>query len=271
MSRYDFGAVCAGDIATANFRLRNTASGRATITLLSVAGAGLTLSPKPALPLTLTAQGSADFTVAFQGSSTGGYSAALSTDGRSVLLTAAASGNQPLAASPADFGPVQVGQAQTLHVLVSNRMQQTLDVPPSQRGDKRFRLLGPAPSGTSLQPGETSVVRRAIYADCRGYTHGKPCDRSQGIHAHRDRSGAANAETAVHRHLPTRAERPTKAPWPWPSTGRPRRPLVALLGCNFCLLSQWRQIRLFNLRQADRQLLSPSLQGIFKVPSVRGE
>ena len=154
MSRYDFGAVCAGDIATANFRLRNTANGRATITLLSVAGAGLTLSPKPALPLTLTAQGSADFTVAFQGSSTGGYSAALSTDGRSVLLTAAASGNQPLAASPADFGPVQVGQAQTLHVLVSNRMQQTLDVPPSQRGDKRFRLLGPAPSGTSLQPGK---------------------------------------------------------------------------------------------------------------------
>ena len=87
MSRYDFGAVCAGDIATANFRLRNTANGRATITLLSVAGAGLTLSPKPALPLTLTAQGSADFTVAFQGSSTGGYSAALSTDALSVLLT----------------------------------------------------------------------------------------------------------------------------------------------------------------------------------------
>ena|SRR5215469_12854635 len=37
-SSYDFGTTSAGDIVTANFRLRNTANGSATITLLSVAG-----------------------------------------------------------------------------------------------------------------------------------------------------------------------------------------------------------------------------------------
>jgi len=161
-SRYDFGTVSAGDIATANFRLRNTANGPVTITLLSVAGVGFTLSAKPALPLTLTAQASTDFTVAFQGSTTGGYSAAFSTDGLSVLLTAAvvpgltyeiqtASGTQPLGASPVDFGSVQVRQAQTRHVLVSNRTQQTLAVTPISVGTSDFSLPGALPSGVSLQ------------------------------------------------------------------------------------------------------------------------
>jgi hypothetical protein len=66
-SRCDFGTVSTGDPQAANFRLRNTTNGPVTITLLSVAGAGFTLSVKPALPLTLNAQGSADFTVAFKG------------------------------------------------------------------------------------------------------------------------------------------------------------------------------------------------------------
>ena len=55
-----------------------------------MAGVGFTFSRKPALPLILNAHGSADFAVAFQASSPGGYRAALSSDGVSVLLTAAA-------------------------------------------------------------------------------------------------------------------------------------------------------------------------------------
>jgi hypothetical protein len=164
-SQYDFGTISAADVATAHFRLRNTGNTPATITLLSVAGAGFTLPVKPALPLTLSAQGSSDFTVAFQGSSTGGYSAALSTDGLSVLLTAAvvpgltyqiqtASGTQPLGAAPIDFGSVQVGQAEARHVLVSNHTQQTLAVPPISVGTSDFSLSGASPSGISMQPGQ---------------------------------------------------------------------------------------------------------------------
>ena len=70
-SRYDFPTVSPGDVATANFRLRNTANAPATITLLSVAGVGFSLSAPPALPLNLNPQGSTDFTVAFQAMSTG--------------------------------------------------------------------------------------------------------------------------------------------------------------------------------------------------------
>jgi hypothetical protein len=166
-SRYDFGTVSAGDIATANFRLRNTANGPATITLLSVAGVGFTFSAKPALPMALNPQGSADFAVAFQASSTGGYSAALSSDGVSVLLTAAvvpgltyevqtASGTSALGASPVDFGSVQVGQAASRHILISNRTPQAFTVPPVSVAAGDFGLQGVPAAGTLLQPGQQS-------------------------------------------------------------------------------------------------------------------
>jgi Transmembrane protein 131-like N-terminal/HYDIN/CFA65/VesB-like, Ig-like domain len=166
-SHFDFGSVSTGDTVAANFRLRNTANGPAAITLLSVAGAGFSLSAKPTLPLTLNPQGSADFTVTFQASSAGGYSAALSSDGIAVLLTAAVvpgltyevqttSGTQPLGPSPVDFGPVQVGQTQSRHILVTNGTQQALTVPSITVGTSDFSLRGASPSGTSLQPGQQS-------------------------------------------------------------------------------------------------------------------
>ena len=117
--------------------------------LLPLPGA-VFLSAKPALPLTLVAQASANFTVSFQASTTGGYSAALSSDGLSVLLTAAvepgltyevqtASGTQPLAASPIDFGSVQVGQTRSRHAVVTNRMQQTPNFSCDGCRDRRFQ------------------------------------------------------------------------------------------------------------------------------------
>jgi hypothetical protein len=165
--RYDFGTVSAGDLSSARFRLRNTSTAPATVTLLSVAGAGFVLSSKPGLPLPLNSQGAADFSVTFQASSTGGYSAALTSDGISVLLTASvlpgltyevqtSAGTQPLGASAIDFGSVQVGQTQLRHLLVTNRTQQTLTIPSIGVGTSDFTLPSVPPSGAALQPGQQS-------------------------------------------------------------------------------------------------------------------
>ncbi|HMC61246.1 MAG TPA: hypothetical protein VKJ01_18805, partial [Candidatus Solibacter sp.] len=83
---YDLGSLFAGDSVSAHFRLRNTSNAPATVTVLQVAGFGFTLNAPPP-PLALAPQAAVDFTVAFSAADTGAYSAALRSDGISVLLT----------------------------------------------------------------------------------------------------------------------------------------------------------------------------------------
>lgn len=85
---YDLGSLFAGESVSAHFRLRNTSNAPATVTVLQVAGFGFTLNaPPPPPPLALASQAAVDFTVAFSAADAGAYSAALRSDGVSVLLT----------------------------------------------------------------------------------------------------------------------------------------------------------------------------------------
>lgn len=85
---YNLGAVAPGDLATARFRVRNQANAAAVLSYLEVRGAGFGPTYPLALPLTLDAQASVDFNVTFSAPDTGSYSAALVSEGTSVILFA---------------------------------------------------------------------------------------------------------------------------------------------------------------------------------------
>lgn len=137
---FEFGSLYPGEAVSARFRLRNTSAAAASLNLLSADGAGFTLSGKPALPVNLPSQASVEFTVDFRANGTGTYSAALYSQGVSVLLTAvvlprltwqveSAAGPQILGSSPVDFGPVTRGASVTRRFLVENWTGLILTVP----------------------------------------------------------------------------------------------------------------------------------------------
>src|SRR5689334_3878621 len=85
---YDYGAAAPGETLAVRFRIRNISGAAASLTGLVAAGSGFGLTNGPALPAVLPAGAVADFTVEFRASYLGAYSAALVSDGISVLLTA---------------------------------------------------------------------------------------------------------------------------------------------------------------------------------------
>jgi hypothetical protein len=164
---YNFGSVYPNQAASAHFRLRNTSSAAATVTVLSVAGAGFTLNG-PSLPLALNPQAAVDFTVTFLASGAGSYSAPLLADGVSLLLLATVlpqltyeadtgAGLQPIGAGPVDFGSVQLGSSVVRHFAAVNQMTVVLTVPAIAVAGGDFALSGVAPSGTVLQPGQSAA------------------------------------------------------------------------------------------------------------------
>jgi hypothetical protein len=163
---YSFGNISSGASVSQQFQIVNTASLPAKLTLLSVAGAGFTLSGGPTLPVQLNPQNTVNFMVTFQASTTGGYSASLNADGISVFLTATVvpgltyevePGNQPLGSTPVAFGSLQVGQTASLTFLVNDPTQQALIIPAISVGPSDFSLSGPNPSNTALQPGKQTT------------------------------------------------------------------------------------------------------------------
>jgi hypothetical protein len=163
---YDLGAVSSGDAVAARFRLRNASNAPATLTVLAVAGTGFALASAPSLPANLDPQQTADFTVSFQASGTGSYSAALRSDGISALLTITvvpgltyavetAAGKQLLGAAAADFGVVELGQTKVLHFDIDNFTAQALNVPAMAVGAGDFALSN-TPTGVVLQPGQAA-------------------------------------------------------------------------------------------------------------------
>jgi hypothetical protein len=164
---YDLGAVYPNEVASAHFRLRNTSSAAATVTVLAVAGAGFTLSG-PALPLALNPQQPLDFTVSFLAPDTGSYSAVLRSEGISVLLLATVlprltyevdtgAGLQPLGMGPVDFGSVERGSSAVRHFMIMNQMAAVLTVPAISIVGSDFALSGVSPSGMMLQPAQTAA------------------------------------------------------------------------------------------------------------------
>ena len=94
--RFDLGTVFAGDAAQVQFRLRNMAAGPAVLNYLEVRGTGFEPKNPLALPLTLQPQASVDFTITFSAPDPGTYSAALVSEGVSVILTAKVETGPPL-------------------------------------------------------------------------------------------------------------------------------------------------------------------------------
>jgi hypothetical protein len=165
---FDLGAVNSGATASIAFRIRNISSNAATLSTLTVAGVGFTLAG-PAAPVTVASQAALDFTVDFQGVSTGLYSAALEATGISVLLVAEVQqgltysvstsvGWQPLTTlAPVDFGSAAPQSANTMHFLVQNPSALYLTVPALAVQGQGFGLSGPSPAGTLLSPQQTAA------------------------------------------------------------------------------------------------------------------
>jgi hypothetical protein len=166
-SAYDLGSLYAGESASAHFRLRNTSNAPATANVLEVAGAGFTLNG-PTPPLALAPQAAVDLTVVFRAVDTGVYSAALRSDGISVLLTATilprltylvdtGTGLQPLGPGGVNFGTVLRGATVVRHFVIQNQTSLILTVPAIAIPAGDFSLPAGVPSGAVLQSLQTSA------------------------------------------------------------------------------------------------------------------
>ncbi len=160
---YQFGSFQPGETGTARFRIRNTSDQPATLNLLTVSGSGFSLSGAAAIPAGLASQQAIDFQVIFQSSAPGTYSAALDSEGISVLLAATVVesltydvDSQVLGASPVDFGSVELGAAVSRHFVIANQTGVALGIPAISVAGAGFSLAGIAPSGGVLQPQQTS-------------------------------------------------------------------------------------------------------------------
>jgi hypothetical protein len=152
-SLYDLGSLYTGESASARFRLRNISAAPAAVTALTAAGAGFTLTA-PALPVTLAPQSALDFTVAFRAADIGSYSAALRSDGVSILLTATVLPRLTLSGS-FDFGSVVRTTTAQQRFTLANQTPQTLIVPAIGVVGSDFSLAGIPPSGQAFQPQQT--------------------------------------------------------------------------------------------------------------------
>jgi len=157
---YNLGSFYANESGTANFRLRNTSSAPATLSVLSVSGVGFVFS-RPALPATLAAGAAVEFTVTFRAADIGTYSAALLANGISVLLTAELLPRltyrvDPTPATPfpgpLDFGGVLRATTAQVRIRIQNEANLALTVPAIAVQGEDFALLGTSPSGQTLLP-----------------------------------------------------------------------------------------------------------------------
>jgi hypothetical protein len=144
------------------FLLTNTTSQTQTLTVLSVSGAGFTLTGAAA-PMTVKAGVGVPFTITFQGAAAGSYSGSLNATGISVSLTANVtpvltyevqlpSGPGMLGTAAVNFGNVQLGSNATVNFLAVNQTAAALTVDPISVAAGDFALVGTSPSGTVLGP-----------------------------------------------------------------------------------------------------------------------
>jgi hypothetical protein len=170
---YDFGSVAPGTSTAVPFRITNTSSTSAVLNLLTVTGSGFSVATAnaPMLPVSLASQQSVNFTVVFQASTAGSYSAALNSVGVAVTLTAtvpaqltyewiATGGNQVqlLSAGPVNFGSVPVGQSPTIEVLMLNQTSAALPAPNVSVGGVGFSVSSQPPVGTVVKPAADVAV-----------------------------------------------------------------------------------------------------------------
>jgi len=159
---YQMGSFQPGEAGSAHFRIRNTSAQAATLSFLSVGGSGFSLTGAPSLPVSLAAQQAVDFQVMFQANAAGAYSAALNSEGISVLLAATVvqsltyEADSQVLGTAVDFGGVEMGSSTTKHFTVLNQNSVSLAIPAISVNGPGFSLVGTAPSGTVLGPQQTS-------------------------------------------------------------------------------------------------------------------
>ena len=164
---YSLGTIVEGDAAQARFRLRNMAAAPALLTYLEVRGTGFGPKNPLVLPLTLDTQAAVEFTVTFSAPEFGAYSAALVSEGISVILTA-----KVVAAPP----------------LPSSRLVVVLPPPRSaQQGSVMVVLDAPAPRAAGgnvtldFQPGPAGASDPAIIFSSGTRTAGFTCDPGETV------------------------------------------------------------------------------------------
>jgi hypothetical protein len=160
---YQLGTFQPGEIGTAEFRIRNTSAQPAALSLLAVSGSGFSLSGAPTIPAGLASQQAIDFQVIFQATTPGNYSAALDSEGISILLAATVVqsltyevDSQILGAAPVDFGSVELGSSAHRHFTIANQTGVALGIPAISVDGAGFFLTGTSPSGGVLQPQQTA-------------------------------------------------------------------------------------------------------------------
>jgi len=158
---FNFGSAYPNLPDTGTFCILNTTNQTQTVALFSVTGVGF--SAKAAAPMILKAGVCEQFTVTFQGATVATYSGSLDATGIHVTLIAIVppsltyqvqlpSGASTLGAAAVNFGSVQVGSSAILNFQAVNQTTATLTVDSISVAAGDFALVGPAPSGTTLDP-----------------------------------------------------------------------------------------------------------------------
>jgi len=177
---YDLGATSPSAPIAAHFRLRNVGAAPATLTSLSVAGGGFTLTAPP-VPTGIPAQGAIDLTVTFAATDTGSYSAVLHADGISVILTATVlpaltyltdSGATLVPLTTLDFGSAVRGTSTERRVILRNDTTGTLTIPPIALQGELFAFTAAPPSGQLLQPRQSAEFTIAFAPTAPGLRSG---------------------------------------------------------------------------------------------------
>ncbi len=189
-TQFDFGPVPNGDTLDVRFRIRNTGSYAASLTTLSVSGAGFSLTGAPPLPYPLVSGAAVDFTVRFLPPDTGQYSAVLRVNSLSPIIrgsglpTVAVLFNSTALTPGAaiDLGTVERGATLARNFALANQTRQPLTVQslliagPGFRFGSVFSLplkLDPgqtAPFDVVYEPKSTGAVDGAMAVDQRRFT-----------------------------------------------------------------------------------------------------
>jgi hypothetical protein len=166
--------VAVGDTLDTLFRVRNAGKTNASVTMLTIGGAALSVTNLPDLPATLAPNAWLDFTVRFQPAIAASYSAVLKTDGVQVFVLATAvpvakvyaqeNGSRRALDTGAalDFGAVERGTQATCRLLLVNETAQAVTATLGIAGSA-FQLAPGTPALVALDPA-ASVAVDVIYA-----------------------------------------------------------------------------------------------------------
>jgi P pilus assembly chaperone PapD len=125
---YDLGKTSVGDQLDTRFRIRNMGAAAVSLTSLRAAGSGFSLFGQPTLPHLVAPGSNVDFTVRFAPQSFGTYSANLSVNGTSLLLTGSAAAGAVLtngsttliSGATIDVGRAERGSSVSLKLQLKN-------------------------------------------------------------------------------------------------------------------------------------------------------